>query len=258
MSSNYTEVYTTEYITMSVRLDKYLSGLGVCSRRDVAKYLLNHQVMINSQKVKVPGVRLTIPNDKLTIDGKSLKQQELVYYLLNKPKGIVSTTDDNLKRKTVTSLIPEKRRIYPVGRLDKETTGLLLLTNDGELTNFLTHPRYHIDKTYRLTIQGKATDRQLTKLRNGVTLSDGNTAPSQVTILKSTQSLSVLEMTIREGRNRQIRRMCEAVNLVLLELERIRFGHLTLDGTPLGSYRLLTDNEVKQLKSSVSEKIPHD
>ena len=238
----------------TIRLDKYLSGQGVCSRRDVEGYLLSHIMMINDRRAQEPGERLDPKKDTLTVDGKRLERQTFVYYLLNKPKGIVSTTDDEFGRKNVASLIPEKRRIYPVGRLDKETTGLLLLTNDGELTNFLTHPRYHIDKTYRLTVKGKASDRQLSLLRNGVALRDGKTSPAEVKVINQTNTVSILEMTIHEGRNRQIRRMCEAVRIVLLELERIKFGPLTLGGVALSAYRKLSENEVRDLRGSTSLK----
>src|SRR6266700_4605 len=154
----------------TIRLNKYLANLGICSRRDVKSLLKSQVVTVNGERAKEPGQRIDSAIDEILLNGKKLKQPHFVYYLLNKPKGIVSTTADEYGRKNVISLIPTKERIYPVGRLDKDTTGLLMLTNDGELTNLLIHPRYHVDKVYHLIIAGKVNDAQLRALRNGVLL----------------------------------------------------------------------------------------
>ena len=229
----------------TVRLNKYLANLGIASRREIATLLKQQSVTVNGKRVKESGFRIDPQKDDIRLNGGKIEQPELIYYLLNKPKGIVSTTADEYGRKNVTSLIPTKERIYPVGRLDKDTTGLLILTNDGELTNHLTHPRFHVDKVYRLTIAGQVTNTQLHALRSGVLLEDGITAPAEVVVLSKNE----LEMKIHEGRNRQIRRMCETVGINLLELQRIKFGQLTLKNLPMGKCRVLTKEEIVALKN---------
>jgi len=238
----------------SVRLNKYLANLGVCARRDVKQLLKDQIVTVNGERVKEPGLRIDPAKDSILLNGRKLKAPQFVYYLVNKPKRVVSTTADEYGRKNVISLIPTKERIYPVGRLDKDTTGLLLLTNDGELTNLLIHPRYHVDKTYRLTISGKVNDAQLRALRNGVLLDDGITAPAKLSIIRSTNTVSLLEMTIHEGRNRQIRRMCETVGVSLLELQRIKFGPLEIRNLKEGKFRELSRDEVQELKKIAEHK----
>lgn len=234
----------------TIRLNKYLANLGVCSRREVKQLLKSQTVRVNGERAKEPGLRIDPGSDAILLNGKKLQPPRFMYYLLNKPKGIVSTTADEYGRKNVTSLIPTKERIYPVGRLDKDTTGLILLTNDGELTNLLIHPRYHVDKVYRLTVAGKANEAQLRALRNGVLLDDGITYPANVTVSKISPTTSVMEMKIHEGRNRQIRRMCETVGITLLELQRIRFGPLGLGGLKEGQFRELSKEEVQALKKN--------
>ncbi len=230
-----------------IRLDKYLANIGVCSRRNVEAFLKNKIVSLNGQRVNEPGIRINLDRDRIRIDGKEIKQPQLVYFLLNKPKGYVSTTGDSHAKKIVTDLIKTTERIYPVGRLDKDTTGLLILTNDGELTNKLTHPSYHIDKTYKLTIQGNVKEQQIKSLQNGVKLEDGMTSPSDIKLVEQTNNKTILEMTIHEGRNRQIRRMCKAVSINLLELERIAIGNLKDNTLPIGKFRELTKNEIETL-----------
>lgn len=229
----------------TIRLNKFLANLGIASRRDIASLLKHKVVTVNGQRIKESGYRIDPKKDDIRLNGEKIKAPELVYFLLNKPKGIVSTTSDEFGRKNVTSLIPTNERIYPVGRLDKDTTGLLILTNDGELTNHLTHPRFHVDKVYRLKIAGVATNTQLHALRNGVLLDDGITAPAKITVLSN----NLIEMKIHEGRNRQIRRMCETVGMKLLELQRTKFGPLTLKNLPLGKFRKLTAAEIASLRS---------
>ncbi len=230
------------------RLNKYLANLGVASRRDIKTFLKTHNVTVNGQRIKESGFRIDPKIDDIRLNGNKIKQPKLVYYLINKPKGVVSTTADEYGRKNVTALIPTKERIYPVGRLDKDTTGLLILTNDGELTNLLIHPKYHVDKVYRLQIAGVITKEQLRALRNGVLLEDGITYPARVSIIKKNNSFPILEMTIHEGRNRQIRRMCETVGIKLLALQRIKFGPLSLGNLPEGKFRKLTQIEINDLK----------
>lgn len=231
----------------TIRLNKYLANLGICSRRDVKQLLKQQVVTVNGTRVKESGTRINPKQDDIRLNSKKIKPPKLLYFLLNKPKGIVSTTADEYGRKNVTSLIPTKERIYPVGRLDKDTTGLLILTNDGELTNLLTHPRYHVYKVYRLTVEGRVDKPQLNALRNGVLLDDGITSPAKVIILKEKPNVSLLEITLHEGKYRQIRRMCETVGLQLLELDRVRFGPIGKEGLPLGKFRELSRKEIQLL-----------
>lgn len=234
----------------TIRLDKYLANAGVCSRRNIKSLLKEHNLTVNGERVRESGFRINPKQDLLLLNGKKISKPQLVYFLLNKPKGIVSTTSDELGRKDVTSLVPSKERIYPVGRLDKDTTGLIILTNDGELTNLLTHPRYHVPKTYQLTIKGKPTKEQIVAFEKGVLLEDGITHPAQVKIISNNNKQAILEVKIHEGRNRQIRRMCEVVGIVLLELERIQFGSVKLSDLPRGAFRSLTKKEVYMLREA--------
>ena len=233
------------------RLDKYLAHFGVSSRRNVEELLRSKTVTINGKRVTAPGFRIDTEKDVIVLNGKRIESPKLVYYLVNKPKGIISTVSDEYGRKNVTSLVPKTARLYPVGRLDKETTGLIILTNDGELTNLLTHPRYHVSKVYRLTIKGTINKNQLNAFQNGVQLKDGKTAPAEVNIVNEHRLTSLLEIILHEGKNRQIRRMCEAVRLPLLELSRIKFGPLEIGNIKTGKYRRLTQREVALLRKSV-------
>lgn len=234
------------------RLSKYLANLGVSSRRNIKELLKSQVITVNGERIKESGFHINPNKDDIRINGKKIKPPELVYYLINKPKGIVSTRAEEYGRANVISLIPTSERIYPVGRLDKDTTGLLILTNDGELTNLLTNPRYHVDKVYRLYVEGVVSNAQLKALRNGVLLDDGITAPA--TVLQSNNTNSFIQMTIHEGRNRQIRRMCETVGLHLIDLERIKFGPLSLANLKTGKYRTLTMEEVRLLRSVANKK----
>lgn len=235
------------------RLDKYLANLGVASRRNI-KTLLKEQVLtVNDKRVRESGTRIDPQKDAICLNGKAIKPPKLVYFLLNKPLGIISTTSDEFGREDVTSLIPSKERIYPVGRLDKDTSGLIILTNDGELANLLTHPRYHVDKTYLLSITGRITNDQMAAFRNGIILDDGITAPAAVKILQETNTTSSVIVTIHEGKNRQIRRMCKEVRIDLLALERIQFGPLTLGNLKSGQYRELTPKEVQVLREAAKK-----
>ena len=234
----------------SIRLNKYLANQGVASRRDI-KSLLKEQILtVNGVRETEPGTRINPQKDHIKLNGKRIYPPKLVYYLLNKPMGIISTTADEYGRKNVLSLIPTKERIYPVGRLDKDTTGLILLTNDGELTNQLTHPKYHVYKVYRLSVHGKVNNAQYTALRNGVLLDDGITAPAKVKLVSEAGGKSILEITIHEGKNRQIRRMCETVGLTLESLQRIQFGPIRIENLKLGKFRELTKKEIEMLKEA--------
>ncbi len=192
--------------------------------------------------------------DRIAIDGKQIPQPEPpVYLVLHKPVGVVTTLDDPDGRRTVADLLRRVRqRVFPVGRLDYQSSGLLLLTNDGELALRLTHPRYHVDKTYRVKVHGCPDDRALARLRRGIRLEDGKTAPARVRIVHQVGRKTWLEMTISEGKNHQIRRMCEAVRLPVDKLQRISIGPLQLGKLPPGESRRLTEPELAKLRRAVA------
>lgn len=236
----------------TIRLDKFLSNAGIISRRGVKSFLKENEVTVNGKRVTQSGTRVDTDKQNVLINGKSLRKPGFVYFLLNKPIGIISSTKDEFNRDTVTSIIDTNERIYPVGRLDKETHGLVLLTNDGELTHKLIHPKYHVPKIYRLLIEGKPSNHQLEKLEMGVLLEDGITLPAKVRIVSQIKNTTVLEVTLHEGRNRQIRRMCEEVGLELIDLERTAFGPIRLGDLERGEYRELTKKEIENLKIAVA------
>jgi 23S rRNA pseudouridine2605 synthase len=184
------------------------------------------------------------------VDGRPLGRERHEYYLVNKPVGVVSTAHDPEGRRKVTDLVPSAARLYPVGRLDADTSGLILVTNDGELANRLTHPSFEVGKTYRARVQGAVAEASLERLRSGVILEDGRTAPASASVLARRGRDTVLELTIHEGRKRQLRRMCEAVGNPVIELERTRFGPLELGALSRGDFRPLDPEEVELLRRS--------
>jgi 23S rRNA pseudouridine2605 synthase len=231
-----------------LRLAKHLAHAGVASRRAAEGLIAEGRVTVGGKKVTDPA-RDVSEKDAVTVDGKEIGGTERrVVYALNKPPGVVSTASDTHGRPTVTGLIDAAGlRLYPVGRLDADSSGLILLTNDGELANHLTHPRYEVPKTYRVRVGGGPIRRQsLSRLREGVELEDGRTGPAQVRSLGD----GVLELTITEGRNRQVRRMCEAVGHPVRELTRIAFGPLRLGALASGDSRRLNATEIARLRSA--------
>jgi 23S rRNA pseudouridine2605 synthase len=230
-----------------MRLVKYLAHAGVASRRAAEKLIGEGRVSLEGKTVTDPA-RDVDESAHVSVDGRVLEGPEpRITYALNKPPGVVSTAHDTHGRQTVVSLVPAQgRRLYPVGRLDADSSGLILLTNDGELANRLTHPRFEVPKAYRAKLGGGAiADGTLARLRAGVTLDDGPTAPAEVRRLGP----SAIELTIHEGRNRQVRRMCEAVGHPVLELQRMRFGPLRLEGLKQGAYRRLSERELGLLSA---------
>lgn len=238
-------------INQRQRLDKFLANNGVASRRGIKQFLKTETVTVNGTRVRESGTRIDPSKDDIRINNKKLKQASIVYFLLNKPKGVISTSSDEYDRTNVTDLIDTPHRVYPVGRLDKDTHGLILLTNDGELTHKSTHPKFHVPKKYLLTIQGNVSEEKMNKLRNGIILSDGITLPAKVKLVKQKEKLTYLEMEIYEGRYRQIRRMCQAIFLELTDLKRVQFGPIKIGNLKEGDYRPLTSNEIEQLKNAV-------
>ena len=224
-----------------MRLAKYLAHAGVASRRASEDLIRSGRVTVNGEAVTDPATDTT-EADEVTVDGKRIAREDRVVYMLNKPKGVVSTASDTHGRPTVVALIPSDRRLYPVGRLDADTTGLILLTNDGELANRLTHPRYEVPKTYIATVQGQPGPAALQRLREGVELEDGMTSPADVRRVRAG-----VELTIHEGRKRQVRRMLEAVGHPVRELRRKAIGDLELGELEEGAYRELSAAEVDAL-----------
>ncbi len=231
----------------TVRADKLLSSLGLASRRGIEAFIKNTNVTADGTRIVEHGQRVST-HAVIKVNGSPLKRTKKVYFLLNKPKGVVSTANDEFGRKNVVGLIKTDARIFPVGRLDKDTHGLLMLTNDGELTNMLIHPRYHLGKTYTLKIKGQVMPSHIQKFEEGIELEDGMTQPAKITILQRRKDATIVELTIYEGKKRQIRRMCEALKLALVDLERIRFGNLTLEGLKEGEYREITGKELEKLR----------
>jgi len=238
-----------------MRLQKYLASCGVASRRKCEEYILEGKVAVNGQVVQTLGTKVA-EKDEVTFCGKIVSLQETyVYYMLNKPVGYVTTVQDEKQRQTVLDLIhDEKHRVYPVGRLDYNTSGLLLLTNDGELTYGLTHPKHHVNKCYEVKVKGVLSQEAQYALKNGVLLEGKMTYPAQVKVLRQGEKSTLFQLTIHEGRNRQVRRMCEAVGYPVLSLKRVSIGKLTLDDLALGHYRALTEKEVQYLKKVSQER----
>lgn len=230
-------------------LQKILARAGCGSRRACERLILDGRVTVDGTTVSELGVRADPERQKIAVDGKPVKKLEsFVYYALNKPKGVLCSSSDPEGRPLAVALIPEKRRIYTVGRLDKDTEGLILLTNDGEFANLLTHPRYRIPRTYLARVVGKADFSVADKLRRGVWLSEGKTGPANVKVLRRSRGFSTLIVSIREGLNREVRRMLAKVGLKVKRLRRIRIGSLRLDDMPIGAYRKLTEAEVAKLR----------
>lgn len=235
------------------RLQKIISTNGYCSRRKAEELINLGKVTING-KVASIGDKAS-NSDVIMIEGKPLKRNNdsKVYYLLNKPRGVVTTSSDELGRKTVVDLIDTKVRVYPVGRLDYDTTGALLLTNDGELTNKLTHPSNNVDKVYIAKIKGIITGSDITKLKLGVMIDNFKTSPARVKLKsydKKTQT-SLVEITIHEGHNHQVKKMFESIGYDVIKLSRIRFAFLDVKNLKSGEYRLLNPKEVGKLYSLV-------
>jgi 23S rRNA pseudouridine2605 synthase len=230
-----------------MRLAKYLAMSGIASRRASEEIVRARRVTVGGEVVDDPAFHVE-PEDEVAVDGEPVSSQsELVVYVVNKPAGVVSTARDTHGRPTVVSLVPSGLRLYPVGRLDADTTGLILLTNDGQLAHRLTHPSFEVPKTYRAVVDGGPVRGQaLRALRDGVALEDGVTAPAQV----RATGPNTIELTIHEGRKRQVKRMCEAVGHRVVELRRVRFGSLELGGLRVGEYRRLGSEEVAALRSS--------
>ncbi len=231
-----------------IRLQKFLAEAGVASRRKSEELIAAGKVRVNNKPAKI-GDSVDPSTDTVTVYGKRVTRSNNLYYiLLNKPRGYVTTMDDDLGRKCVTELVSDiKERIYPVGRLDRVSEGALLMTNDGAFANAMMHPSHHVPKTYRVTVRAEVTKSQVEKLSSGIELDGRMTAPAEVHVIDKAEDRSVLEIVLYEGRNRQIRRMCESLELEVIRLKRIAVGNVRLGTLPVGKYRDLTEKEIHSL-----------
>ena len=233
------------------RLNKYLASCGVASRRESEKLILEGRVKINGKLVKELSTQVNEERDHVTVDGNAVTPvNEYSYIMMYKPKGCVTTLKDEKGRKTVFSYLEDLNipHLVPVGRLDYDTEGLLLLTNDGELVHALTHPSHEVEKTYLVKVEGEVPEHKLAQLRKGVMVDGQITAKARVKLIEFKDGISKLEVTIHEGRNRQIRKMFEAVEREVIFLKRISVGRVRLGGLSRGSYRYLNDKEIDYLK----------
>lgn len=229
---------------MKMRIHKYLAHAGLASRRHAEEMVEKGEVMVNGGVAKV-GQVIDSDTAKVSVGGKSVAiDKVLVYYLLNKPRGVVSSVTDPDGRRTVTSLVPGGHRLYPVGRLDYDSEGLMLLTNDGDLAYRMTHPKFEIDKTYHVLVKGVMTEKSVGYLEQGVTIEGKKTAKAKVSIAESQPSNTWIDITIHEGANRQIRKMCEAVGYPVMRLIRTHLGPWELGDIPAGKFRTLTPTEI--------------
>jgi 23S rRNA pseudouridine2605 synthase len=234
-------------VSQPVNLVVYLARAGLGSRRSCDDLIRNGSVTVNGEVVTFPREKLA-PEDVVLVDGEPVEARELRYFLVNKPRGVASTRRDPHAERVIVDLVPNGRILFPVGRLDVDTTGLIILTNDGVLANRLMHPRYGVPKTYVARVRGKVSRRALGALRLGVDLEDGLTSPAEVNLKKQSAKTALVEITIHEGRKRQVRRMFAAVGLPVEELHRRRYGPIADKGLEPGGYRELSGDEVEALR----------
>lgn len=231
-----------------VRLQKFLAECGVASRRKSEELIDDGKVKVNGRTASI-GDKINPKKDTVTVNGKKIiKQKEHTYIMLHKPRGFITTMSDEMDRKCVAELIKDVNcRVFPVGRLDRDSEGMLLFTNDGEFANAMTHPTKHVPKTYRVTVRPSINDEQITALTTGVIIDDRKTSPAEVRVVTKEENRVVLEIVLYEGRNRQIRKMCEEVGLEVARLKRTAIGSIKLGMLKQGSWRNLTEDEVRKL-----------
>lgn len=239
---------------MEIRLNKFLSRAGVASRREADRMIVEGRIKVNSRVVEELGFKIDDEKDKVEVDGKKIRKAEhFVYLMLNKPEGCLVTLKDPFRRPTIIRFLPKlKERIFPVGRLDYDSSGLLLLTNDGEFTNRLTHPRYKVKKVYLVKVKGEPAPSGLLKLEKGIFLDGKKTAPAKVKLIVRAPRRSLVRVEIFEGRKREVRRMFEAIGFRVVGLERISVGGLCLGKLRKGAWRFLTRQEVCLLRKQVN------
>ncbi|MEQ2528191.1 23S rRNA pseudouridine(2605) synthase RluB [Bacillaceae bacterium CLA-AA-H227] len=238
------------------RLQKVIAHAGFASRRKAEQLIIDGQVKVNGKVVKELGLKVSA-TDRVEVNGIPVEKEEPIYFLFYKPRGVISSVMDDKGRKVVTDFLPElKQRVYPVGRLDYDTSGLILLTNDGEFANLLMHPKNEIQKVYVAKIKGIPSREKIRGLERGVQLEDGKTAPAKAKVISidKKKQTAIVELAIHEGRNRQVRRMFEAIGHPVMKLKRESYGFLTLKGLNVGDMRELTPHEVKQLRALATTK----
>ena len=245
-----TKVPQEEYLKEDIRLNKYIAHAGFCSRRDADTYISEGKVKVNGKTVTELGIKVSA-EDSVSVDGQAVALEPFVYILLNKGKDTISTTDDEKDRNTVLDVVSEAtgQRVYPVGRLDRDTMGLLILTNDGDLAHRLMHPSYTVKKTYEVTTNKLITDEQIEEYRQGITLEDGPIKPSSVK--RDLMNPFVLTISVHEGRNHLIRRMIRYMNAEVVKLKRIRYAGLNEKNLRVGRWRFLKQKEVNDLRKLV-------
>lgn len=230
------------------RLQKFLAGAGIASRRKAEELIAEGRVKVNGKIILENGVKVDPATDHVEVDDKEITEEEKVYLLLYKPVGFLSTVRDDFERPTVMDLVKDiNARLFPVGRLDYQTEGLLLMTNDGDFAYRLTHPKHEKEKVYQATVNGEVSEADMDKLRNGVELEDGMTAPAKCQYLLRENGLTTVSITIHQGKNRQIRRMFDQIGYKVLKLKRTAIDFLALDELKPGEYRLLTTAEIDQI-----------
>lgn len=239
-----------------IRLQKYLSMCAVASRRKAEELIAQGKVKLNGKVAQI-GDKVSPRHDTVTVSGKKITAgRKNIYIMLHKPRGFITTMDDEMGRKCVAELVSDVgARVYPVGRLDKDSEGLLLMTNDGEFANFMTHPSKHIPKTYRVTVRPDVTEDMLTAFSTGMEIDGRITAPADARIIEKQENRVVLEIVLYEGRNRQIRKMCESLGLEVARLKRTSMGSLKLGMLHPGKWRELTEDEVHKLMVSSGMKV---
>lgn len=241
---------------MEQRINRILSLSGVTSRRKADELIKSGRVSINGKKVFELGVKAVWGKDSIKLDGKEISAPtSRLYIMLNKPFGYITSMSDPQERPVVTDLIKDiQERLYPVGRLDFDSIGLLILTNDGDFAYRLTHPKYHVARTYKVTVEGGVSEDILNRLRNGIQLEDGFSGASKAALISQSNNRSIIRITVTRGRNRMVRRMVEAVGCKVIQLMRTGFGELELGNLKIGKYRNLTGDEVSTLKHEVGLK----
>lgn len=236
---------------MEVRLQKFLAEAGIASRRKAEELIVMGKVQVNGKVITELGTKIDTQKDIVLYQNKKVEiKQNFVYIMLHKPEGYVTTVKDQFQRPTVMDLLEDvTERVYPVGRLDYDTSGLLLLTNDGDLTYRLTHPKHHIEKTYEAKLFGIPSQQDIVQFRRGITIDGKKTEPAKLEILQKEKKYTTVRIVIQEGRNRQVRKMCQAIKHPVAQLKRIGTGTLFLKDLKKGNYRYLTQKEISYLKS---------
>ncbi|NDO45593.1 pseudouridine synthase [Clostridium sp. MD294] len=236
---------------MEIRLQKFLAEAGVASRRKAEELIVMGKVQVNGKVITELGTKIDTQNDIILYQNKKVEiKQNFIYIMLHKPEGYVTTVKDQFQRPTVMDLLGDvTERVYPVGRLDYDTSGLLLLTNDGDLTYHLTHPKHHIEKTYEAKLFGIPSEHNIIQFRRGIVIDGKKTEPAKLEILQKEKKYTTVRIVIQEGRNRQVRKMCQAIKHPVAQLKRIGTGTLFLKDLKKGNYRYLTQKEISYLKS---------